>query len=82
MQEVMMSWFFIWYQYNMDFDTLPFHQKRESDEAQTSFARRNVVIHTHTLSFLVKEVLFDCSQRVTEAKSVFTHSALLRQMYC
>ena len=38
--------------------------------------------HTHTLSFLVKEVLFDCSQRVTEAKSVFTHSALLRQMYC
>lgn len=56
-QEVMMSWFLIWYQHNMDFDTLPFHRRRESDEAQTSFARCNVVINNN-----IKEVLFDCSQ--------------------
>lgn len=56
-QEVMMSWFLIWYQHNMDFDTLPFHRRRESDEAQTSFARCDVVINNN-----IKEVLFDCSQ--------------------
>lgn len=56
-QEVMMSWFLIWYQHNMDFDTLPFHRRRESDEAQTSFARCDVVINNN-----IEEVLFDCSQ--------------------